>query len=245
MSEPIAPDSAPVTLRPIEIATVPKHPYAILVRWLGPPETLLVHHRARAVGLPCGQPWVCSECRRHEAPDWKAYTPALVSQGDGQPWIQSVVVITEALWPSLIGQVLRGQEWLLQKIADRKRWPVTGRRVRSIIPNQLPPPNDVAAFLRRFYNCPELVLGAKNPRPAAQMAAPWKPPEAVAEAAPAAEAPPATEAPPAAEAPPAVLPLATRIELAAGIGAQPTRRNGSSTSYDEAAARMRRGLPPR
>lgn len=245
MSEPFAPDPAPTTLRPIEIATVPKYPHAILVRWLGPPETLLVHHRAKAIGLPCGQPWVCGDCRRHEAPDWKAYTPALVSQGENLPWIQSVVVITEALWPSLSGRVLRGEEWILQKVADRKRWPVTGRCLRTVIPDQLPAPNDVAGFLRRFYSCPELVLGAKNPRPAAQMAAPWRPPEAAAEAAPAAEAPPATEAPPAAEAPPAVLPLATRLGITAGVGALLPRRNGSSTSYDEAAARMRRGLPPR
>lgn len=173
MSETAAPQGATGGMVRVELQPLPKWKTELRVRFLGNPNGLLVHHRHRQIGVPCGQAFECKMCRQRHTPRWKGYTSVIFADKDSGMWLPAVIEITEGLKPIFDGRDLRGEEWCLCIKEDRfHRWPGQARRSVNVVPERLPEPIDVLQWCKWFYNDPDLEMEATVRRPPQILAAP-------------------------------------------------------------------------
>jgi hypothetical protein len=164
-------------LRPVrlELAKVPKGSLGIEVRWLGPWHGLILHYGGEEGSTPCGQRTECRKCRPGSRVQWRGYASVLVpaNKGGVRIWVHAILEVTERLGEQLDGLELRGRHDRLNRVQARgDRLAVQAALLGSVNIDSLPPPCNVQAWAEAFFRWPDLLMGARDPRPRAQYLVP-------------------------------------------------------------------------
>lgn len=126
---------------------------------------LLVHrHQSRPHACP-GEA-SCPPVIHRSRTLWYGYAPVYVWRTGRDDWHAGVLEVTEALEEVLRGRQLRGELWMLERsAARRKTGPVSGVLLEQRGDVATPAPFDIRAPLQRLYHTTDLALGAENPLP--------------------------------------------------------------------------------
>jgi hypothetical protein len=138
-----------------------------VVRFLGEyaPFGMLTHVEKNH-SKACPGPDACPPADHRKLTLWKAYAPVERWLPGPRLWSPKVLEITEALEESLHGRVLRGEVWLLERLAQhRKTAKLVGLLCEKQAPEVLPASFDILPILFRFYHTLAIKFGIQNPVP--------------------------------------------------------------------------------
>jgi hypothetical protein len=160
---PQPPPGAPVQ---IEVVSVPPEK-PIVVRWLGTIEGMLVHW-GKTSSVACPGESECPTAIHRGKTLWKGYVAAeFFREAQYQDWAPCVLEITERLRDQILGAVLRGTVWRLQRVVGRYgAKEVWGEQIDEINGDVLRPTFPIYPAIFRVYRTTRIAFGAAPVVPA-------------------------------------------------------------------------------